>query len=314
MGIEDTAAKLDTANKQRRLLSLPQVDFNAYLQAIEADKAAVKSASQFLEQVHQFFNGDSKLTGLSLPWSKTHDTIAIRPGEVSCWHGYNGHGKSQLLGQVIMHLAKQGQKCCILSFEMDPYKTLARMTRQALGAKKPMPEFIEKFIDWSEGKIWLYDQQGTVSQERVIAVIHYAARELGVNQFVVDSLMKCGIGSDDYSGQKFFVDKLCSAARDTQSHIHLVAHSRKGADEMQLPGKFDIAGSSDISNQVDNVFGVFRNKRKENAKEKDHNEHDALLICDKQRNGEWEGKVRLWFHPESFRYLSVDGEKVWPIL
>jgi twinkle protein len=43
------------------------------------------------------------------------------------------------------------------------------------------------------------------------------------------------------------------------------------------------------------VLTVWRNKRKESDPERHRHEPDAMLICDKQRNGEWEGRIGLWF-------------------
>ena len=165
----------------------------------------------------------------------------------------------------------------------------------------------------------MYDQQGTVNGDRVIAVMYYCAEQLGVQHFVIDSLMKCGIRSDDMNAQKEFLDKLCAAARDLNIHIHLIAHSRKGEDEMSPPNKMDVAGSADITNQVDNVLTIWRNKRKEKvvrsgkASDDELRAPDALLICDKQRHGEWEGEIALWFDNESMRYKQNQSDRVWQI-
>jgi twinkle protein len=81
-------------------------------------------------------------------------------------------------------------------------------------------------------------------------------------------------------------------------------------DENQKPGKFDAKGSGSITDQVDNVLSVWRNKRKERAREADdmtddlRKEADCVLICDKQRNGEWEGKLGFWFHQPAMQYLE----------
>lgn len=242
-----------------------------------------------------------------MPWVKTHEQFRLRPGEVTLWAGYNGHGKSLVLGQIMLHLL-QNQRVCIASLEMRPLTTLARMCRQELGSNTPSDNFIQQFCERACKKLWLYDQQGTVNAERILNVIHYAAEKLGVCHFVIDSLMKCGIADDDYAGQKRFLDRLCAAAKDTRCHIHLVAHSRKGQDELNPPGKMDVKGSSTITDQVDNVMTVWRNKRKEqlissgkaDANAKD--QADGLIICDKQRNGEWEGKIGLWFDQSSMRF------------
>ncbi|MGE9120733.1 hypothetical protein, partial [Escherichia coli] len=38
-------------------------------------------------------------------------------------------------------------------------------------------------------------------------------------------------------------------------------------------------------------------------------EPDQLLICDKQRNGDWEGKISLWYHPSSRQYMEAISEQ-----
>jgi hypothetical protein len=96
----------------------------------------------------------------------------------------------------------------------------------------------------------------------VLALATYVRKELGIDHLVVDSLMKCGIGVDDLTGQKDFVDGLCAIARDTGLHIHLVCHMRKGENERLAPGKFDIKGAGEITDMVDNINIVWKNLRK----------------------------------------------------
>ena len=100
--------------------------------------------------------------------------------------------------------------------------------------------------------------------------------------------------------------ELCAVAKDTGCHVHLIHHARKLADESNIPGKFDAKGSGSITDQVDNVFTIWRNKAKEAERQEkgatDESKPDAMLICDKQRHGEWEGKVRLWFDTEATSY------------
>ena len=76
----------------------------------------------------------------------------------------------------------------------------------------------------------------------------------------------------------------------------------KKQDESHKPNKYDYKGTGAITDQVDNVISVWRNKVKEKKREAGARDYsvddpDALLICDKQRNGEWEGNIGLWFHP-----------------
>lgn len=187
------------------------------------------------------------------------------------------------------------------------------MCRQASCGAAPAVPFIRQFHGWTDSKLWLYDQQGQVDPLRVIAVLRYAHERLKIQHFVIDSLMKCIRGEDDYNGQKDLLDALTSIARDTGMHVHLVHHSKKREDESKTPGKFDLKGSGSISDQADNVMIVWRNKKKQFDSQAgqgvDPESPDAMLICEKQRNGEWEGRIALWFDQASQQYLGGTNHK-----
>jgi twinkle protein len=301
-----------------------EIDFALYERETDHQQK-VKSASIYVDELIARIKSPVVQPRSVMPWRKTHGQFQMRPGEVTIWGGANGQGKSLVTGQVALSLCSQGEKVCIASFEMKPMKTLERMGRQWSGENPDHPAFrghqeaqarmidvYEQFRDWTTGKLWLYDQQGTVSASQVCAVVRYCAKEKGITHFFVDSLMKCVADEDDYNGQKRMVDELTAIARDYGIHIHLVHHIKKPANEDHKPTKYDYKGSGAITDQVDNVISVWRNKVKEKAREDgkmvSEQEPDALLICDKQRHGEWEGKIGLWFHKDSMQYLGVAGE------
>lgn len=288
--IEKTAIQLDEFRKTR--VKTQEIDFDAYMAAREQDVALIRPAQDFRDQLVDEFYGEEEHKGLYLPWRKLDSRFRIRSGEVTDWVGYSGAMKSTALGYVLLELARQGAKGCVLSFEMKPRRSLRRMVSQAVGVETPTIAYIDKFMDSVTGKLFFYDQQGTVTPDRVYAVITYCAEQLGVTQFVVDSLMKVVEGQDDYTGQKVFVDRLCALARELDVHIHLVTHARKGADETKRPGKADNMGSSNIVNQVDNYVVVFKIPKKEDDTGPTH-----CLYIDKQRHGEFEGHIALWMNP-----------------
>jgi twinkle protein len=85
----------------------------------------------------------------------------------------------------------------------------------------------------------------------------------------------------------------------------MVHHVRKGESEMSAPGKFDIKGAGAITDMVDNVFIVWRNKK---AEREGKGEPTCIVACEKQRNGEYEGKFGFWFDLDSQQYLEAPGE------
>jgi twinkle protein len=307
------------------MIGFDDIDFAAYERETEASQN-IKPASLWVKELIERIKSPIKQIRSVMPWRKTHLQIQFRPGEVTVWGGANGQGKSLVTGQVSLSLCSQGEKVCVASFEMKPMKTLERMARQWSADNVNDPAFIgngdairrfidlyEQFSDWTDGKLWLYDQQGTVTAKQVCAVARFCAKEKGITHFVIDSLMKCVASEDDYNGQKQFVDELCAIARDHNIHIHLVHHVKKPPDENHKPGKYDFKGTGAITDQVDNVIAVWRNKAKEKKREAGQavadGEPDALLICDKQRNGEWEGNIGLWFDRNSMQYVGNFGDE-----
>lgn len=281
------------------------IDFGFYMRESEAE-AKVKPASFWDDElIDEFTQHHGGIAYPRLPWHRLREHVAIRPGEVSLWFGFNGHGKSLILGQAITGLCAQGERACVSSFEMRPRKTLARMCRQFVDSFEPSPSEVRAFTKWGNGKLWLYDQTSTVEPERVYAVIRYAADKLKCTQFVVDNLTKCVAADDDYTGQKQVVDKLTALAQGLNIHIHLVHHARKDRDESKPPRKMDALGASAITNLVDNVFIIWRNKPKNDEPDRHSMEPDAVFICDKQRHGTgWEGSLKLTYHQRSQQYTE----------
>jgi twinkle protein len=260
-----------------------------------------------------FYPKPGKPTPPAPQWKKTLGKIAFRPAEVSLWAGINGHGKSMFLSQIVLDLINQKQKVLIISLEMTPAAQMQRMCRQAIADDKPSVDQIRKFHYSTDGKLWMYDQHGQIEWQKVIAICRYAQEKLGINHFVVDSMMKCVKGEDDYNGQKAFINDLCGFAMARSVHVHLVHHVRKGETSKELiPGKFDIKGSVGIADQVDNIFIVWRNKNAEaeiakGERGKYDGDYTAVLKCEKARHGNWEGSLGFFFDPVTMQYLEEAG-------
>jgi twinkle protein len=292
------------------------IDFSAYLHATD-HKYLVKDVSVWVDELSDNLDNPVVEKETLMQWESTK-TFAFRPGEVTVWAGSNGGGKSLLTGQVALGLIKSGEKVCVQSFEMKPKVSIKRLIRQFAGenidevASRLGLDYkralYNRFKAFAMGSLWFYDQQGTVTAEQVISVSRYCAVELGVTHIIIDSLMKCVRGEDDYNGQKAFVDEMTALARDHNVHIHLVHHIRKLQSDENMPNKNDLRGSSSITDQVDNVFIVWRNKKKENeinrGKEADMSEPDMILMNEKQRNGESTEWYHFWYDRASTQFLE----------
>lgn len=218
---------------------------------------------------------------------------------------------SQLLSQVMLHAMRLNNRVLIISPEFKPEEVLARKCRQESGSSRPPESFVNDWFEYAKSRLWLFDHQGALKADNVVALCRYSVATHGVTQIVIDSLMKCGIGvgADDYTKQKHFVDKLQSVAHQAGPHIHLVAHARKGSSDETPPGLHDVKGTSEIGDMAENVFSVWRNKPKHKSmssgdQSKSH-EPDAILTCESQRNGSgWNGALQFWFDPQSGQFLE----------
>lgn len=326
---EGDIAKIDVAKRlglhRCHIVDLPFKDANECLQndvspmdishcmlgARTIDPDELKRSGEFRQQVlDRFFPPDGKRAGFDLPWPKTVGKIMVYPGEVSVWAGYNGSGKSLIVGQVIRASIANGYRACIASFEMSAAKTIGRMITQVYG-REPTQIQVNLEMDYLDENVWIFDLVGTGNSEKMLEVFQYASRRYGITQFVVDSLAKLGMAEDDYAGQKRTVELLTDFAIKHGAHVYLVAHARKGSDEFSPPRKMDIKGTGAITDMADNVYLVYRNKAKERDMEKIANgetikgkknddikkQYDTILICDKSREDgcEAEGMYGLYF-------------------
>ncbi len=305
-----------------------EIDFAAYLKDTDA-KTKVKPAADFVQDAKDRLRTRAKTKRTFLPWPKCNDSFEFRRGEVTIWAGQNGHGKTDLTTQIALSLVGQGEKVCVASFEMKPVTTVGRMVRMFAMTNPFSPEYqgqdglaaldvmYNDFGEWTTNRLWLYDQTGTAYPDTVLGMVKYCANELGITHIFIDSLMKCVRAEDDYNGQKDFVDRLCAIAKDCDIHVHLVHHLKKPSKEGDMPDKHDTKGSGSITDQIDNLFMVWRNKPKEDdmkakgASSNKSTEPDCFLLCRKQRNyeGNHEGEptIGLYRHRDAGNFVGELG-------
>jgi twinkle protein len=286
------------------------IDLSQYL-SVDDLTAKVQPASEFLAAVKREFEPESsfKPKAPSMLIGAMRG-LQFRPGEVTVWAGYNGHRKSMLTSQAAMDLCVQRQRVLVASLEMAPARTMARMTRQAAAVQRPATSTIEHFHRWTDGRLWLFDHVGKIDPEQCLALCRYfAAEHKGQHVFIDSMMMVCG-SEEHLDEQKQFVTTLCRVAVETGLHLHLIAHCRKpsSGDDGSPPTKYDIKGTGAISDQAANVVMVWTDRAKaallSAGKPVDETKPDALATVEKQRNGAWEGRVKLWFSGDSLRFTS----------
>lgn len=287
------------------------IDWSAYERETEA-AVKVRPAHAFADDLQAEFAQKSHSQKSVMFSTKLRDVIEFRPGEVTCWAGYSGHRKSMFTGQVALDLIVQRERTLLASMEMSPARTLARMVRQAFGVERPEADRLRSFSAWTDGRLWLFDHMGRVAPGVMQAVcMYFATEKQGRHVFIDSMMMVCG-SEESLDEQKQFATDLCRLAQETGLHVHLVTHCRKpqsGAED-KPPTKYDLRGSAAISDQASNVITVWANKPKATKlKANPYDEEalqqpDAAVTVEKQRNGAWEGRIKLWWDEASLRFVD----------
>lgn len=299
-----------------------RVDFaDCFRAARSIDPPELRDVSEFTDGVERLLCSGEADRGIPLPWKKCANSLLMRLGETIVLAGINGHGKSQMAGWLLLNAIRwHDARACVASLEFKTEKWLARLVRQATGRHDPSPLAVRHAMRKMSGELYSFDLQSGVDYRRMLEVFRYARRRYDCRLFVIDNLAKCGIPEDDYRAQHEFIQSLTNFDRDNDATTILVHHMRKGDSEDMQPGKMSVKGSGSITDLADTVLAIWRNKKKE-AKvkaaelaglpvaEEVIREEDAMLICSKQRNGDDEPMVKLWFDRGSYQFLAHHDHK-----
>jgi len=276
-----------------------------YAQVEELDVVGIDSfKDEFLKSI-EVAQGDPE--GIALPFPNTDDKVRLRDGEISVWAGINGHKKSTLLSQILVHAATK-QPVGLASFEMRLQDTAKMMCKQAAAVDIVAREFAEDFVEWSRDRIWWYRALGSVTPLQALGCISAMAKR-GVKLVALDNLQFMGV-TDDPERERLFFNQLIGLAEALNIHIAIVHHVRKppqGGDEY-VPTRFDVRGGSTITDQAHLLMIAWHNKMRIRAKRKIEDNIpltdreaaeledgcDFKMIVAKQRHHHWEGTIALY--------------------
>lgn len=324
-----------------KLVRLPRKDANACLmegvpkadilkaisQAKSIDPVELRNSYDFLQQVTERFHPSSNdVNGFHFPWHSIADAFLAEWGAVTVVAGYSGHGKSEICGQVMLDAIRQKHTCCVASMEFKTSKWLARLVRQSLGTETPAVEDIDAAMSWMGDKLWAVDMYGSAKADRVLEIFEYANRRYGVRVFLIDNFTKLGIPDDDLTEQKRVMNAITELAVRLDVHIILVHHLRKEESDYSATNmsKLSLKGSSSIGDLVDNIWLIWRNRKKEKdlkdaafaqkspeEQEEIRRKPDTVLACEKMREGDDEPRLALWFDRKSHTWQDSRGAPVY---
>lgn len=283
------------------------------------DPEGLRRAGDFENDVIRlFWPAREEIQGYSMPYAGLYGKIIFRPAEVTLWSGASGSGKSQITSDCIPKWIQEGSRVCLASLEMKPQWLLKRLAKQTGGTDRPTAQFIRTILRYLDSGLLIYEKVGKAGVDALLEVFDYARAKYGCDQFVIDSLMRLGIAGDDYNGQEQAVYKLVDWAIANNVHLHLVAHARKGGRDQGVPETEDIKGAMEIGANAFNIVTIWRNRKTEEFAGPDSErpamteEPGVTLNIAKQRNGDFEGKVKLFFNTANYQYYGQSDNRRFP--
>jgi twinkle protein len=257
--------------------------------------------------------------GATLPWATTYDVIRFGPGQVTIWAGDQSCGKSTLLSYCTLSWIEQGQLCLVTTLEEPLSEYGLRICRQGTGEMWPDDVEIERLLEDAGDRLYLWDVEGRLSPKRVVAMVRYAAEQLGVQHFVLDNWTKVVPPSNDSANMQWDIfASLLQIARDTGMHVHVVMHLNKEGRSEEIPSARHIRSTSTLTDQADQICLVWRNEKKERvgageesvsveAKAELYKQPDVVLVTAKTKFQGRRARLGLWFHNPSKQYSHGYG-------
>lgn len=295
---------------------------NCVKNAKTMDPAELSNIAVFTREVVEYFwPAGGKAPGVNSPFKSHAGEFQLDYGATTILAGWNGCGKTTIIGQVVLNAIKQNINACVASLEFRVPRYAGWLVRQGLCEERPEKIAIAQAVEKLSEHLWAFSSYGEARVDRIIDVWEYAAARYGARLFVLDNFSKLSFGSiDEFQPQKDAITKFTEFAVRSNSHVLIAAHSRKKMGEHEEVNKLDIKGNGALTDLADAVLLLHRNKRKEHATRENGRflamnpdeqveimrQPDAWLTCDKNRHGNSEPRIQLWFDQRSRQYVEMD--------
>lgn len=283
-----------------------------------------KQISQMPQDTDEFIETgivgiDSKMRGL------------IRGG-VSVLSGLRGGSKSTFTTQVALNVMNKGGTVLFHSFEM-PARTVMRWFHlMAAGRWNTVPSrwentfyvkngVNEKIDNWLEQRLYIYDNNHGNDFENIYNGLIMEIQLDHPDLIILDNLMALDISGynsrDQYQAQTAFINKVVTLAKQSNTHIIVVAHPRKSNGFLRLD---DISGTGNIGNAVNNAFIIHRNNKdfEKGGKDLFHWKADdpiwkgtnIIEVAKDREYGTQDYFIPLYYEKQTRRLLNTPGEAI----
>jgi twinkle protein len=221
-------------------------------------------------------------TGVSIGFDNFDQHMKFSPGQVTGITGIPNSGKSEFADQILIKLAQQGWKIGLFSAENQPeHFHFSKLAEKYIGKsfqssnafyKMTVDELMraKHFVNDYFSFVELKEENTTV--DGMIGKMTELVNRKGINLFLIDPWnylehkQKAGQTETQYIGES--LTKFCNAAKRLNIHIIIVAHpvkiqKEKDTGRYKVATLYDIAGSANWFNKLDNGLSVYRDQETE---------------------------------------------------
>ena len=246
--------------------------------------------------------------GARWPWPSSRDDFALGEGCISVLASDGGVGKSTLVSQWALSMMPDFP-VGIISVEEGTIKVVRRLITQFSNTVEPSKSQREQYWDTAAHRnALIYDCPQAIKPVDAYAAC-WSMFDEGARVIFLDNMQSCGCRTDS-DEERDFINEVKAICQATKMHIVLVHHVRKtgGDSENPRPTRDRVKGNGAITQLVDNVLLLWRNRDRQEARRLEDYGHpltedqrrvlnenpDLELTVSKQRDGEDHWVLALW--------------------
>jgi twinkle protein len=227
---------------------------------------------------------EGQIQGASTGIQSLDKLIQIVPGMMSIVTGFPSSGKSDLIDQICLNLARsEGLKTAYCSFEKPPALHMAQLAQKLMNQpffEGPSPRMAMEAKDYAQE--WINDHflfmdhtlDGPTSIDGILDVASASVMQMGCRSLVIDPYNFIELPPSDRETDSInkMLTKVQKWAKSHFAHVFFIAHPTKLAPDRRSEKKVvvtghDIAGSASWFAKADLGYTVWRHPRDEKPPE-----------------------------------------------
>jgi twinkle protein len=195
------------------------------------------------------------------------DHVQFFPGYTSVITGIPGHGKSEVLDQILLQLCLDyNLRGAYFTPENWPTEVhLLKLVEKMIG-KTAWGNYDNDFLKvrgfFQDRIFWVYPEEG-YTLESILNKIRQAVLKHGINWYVIDPWNKLEHHDDSTNYVSRCLDTIATFNKKNGVHCFIVAHPTKmrmneSTGKYEKPGLYDISGSANFYNKADLGFAMYK--------------------------------------------------------